>query len=72
MSSKVDHPSHYNKGIEAIVVIESWNLNFSLGNVIKYVLRAPYKGTELEDLEKARFYLTREIERIKSRAALGS
>jgi hypothetical protein len=66
MSSKVDHPAHYNKGIEAILVIESWNLNFSLGNVIKYVLRAPYKGTELEDLEKARVYIDREIARLKS------
>jgi hypothetical protein len=66
MSSKVDHPDHYNKGIEAILVIESWNLNFSLGNVIKYVLRAPYKGTELEDLEKARVYLDREIARLRA------
>ena len=71
MSSKVDHPSHYNKGVEAIVVIESWNLNFNLGNVIKYVLRAPYKGTEIEDLEKARFYITREIERLQSARQLG-
>ena len=71
MSSKVDHPSHYNKGVEAIVVIESWNLNFNLGNVIKYVLRAPYKGTEIEDLEKARFYITREIERLQSAGQLG-
>ena len=66
MSSKVDHPAHYNNGIEAILVIESWNLNFSLGNVIKYVLRAPYKGTELEDLEKDRVYIEREIARLKS------
>jgi hypothetical protein len=71
MSSKVDHPAHYNKGVEAIVVIESWNLNFNLGNVIKYVLRAPYKGTEIEDLEKARFYITREIERLQSARQLG-
>ena len=71
MSSKVDHPSHYNNGVEAIVVIESWNLNFNLGNVIKYVLRAPYKGTEIEDLEKARFSITREIERLQSARQLG-
>jgi hypothetical protein len=36
-----------------------------LGCVIKYVLRAPYKGTELEDLEKAQWYITREIARVK-------
>jgi hypothetical protein len=64
--SKVDHPSHYNKGkIEAIDIIEDWSLNFSLGCVIKYVLRAPYKGTELEDLEKARWYIEREIKRVQ-------
>ena len=61
----VNHPSHYQQGIEAIDVIESWRLNFSLGNVIKYTLRAPYKGKEIEDLEKARWYLDREIERLK-------
>jgi hypothetical protein len=66
VSSKVDHPAHYNVGtIEAIDIIEDWKLNFSLGCVIKYVLRAPYKGTELEDLEKAQWYITREITRVK-------
>ena len=63
----VNHPSHYQQGIEAIDVIESWRLNFSLGNVIKYTLRAPYKGKEIEDLEKARWYLDREIERLKNK-----
>lgn len=61
----VNHPEHYNQGIEPIDVIESWGLNFSLGNVIKYTLRAPYKGKEIEDLEKAKWYLDREIERLK-------
>ena len=66
--SKVDHPSHYNKGkIEAIDIIEDWSLNFSLGCVIKYVLRAPFKGTELEDLEKARWYIEREIKRVQGK-----
>jgi len=66
--SKVDHPSHYNKGkIEAIDIIEDWSLNFSLGCVIKYTLRAPYKGTELEDLEKARWYIEREIKRVQGK-----
>lgn len=64
--SVVNHPNHYNQGIEAIDVIESWGLNFSLGNCIKYVLRAPYKGKELEDLKKARWYLDREIQRIEN------
>ena len=64
-NGNVSHPSHYNQGIEAIDVIESWGLNFSLGNVIKYTLRAPYKGKEIEDLEKAKWYLEREIIRLK-------
>lgn len=58
----VNHPQHYSAhGIEPIDYIESHNLNFNLGNVIKYVSRAPYKGTELQDLKKAKWYLEREI-----------
>lgn len=61
----VNHPSHYQHGIEPIEFIESHNLNFNLGNVIKCISRAPYKGTELEDLKKAKRYLEREIERME-------
>jgi len=63
--SNVEHPSHYNHGIEAIKIIESWDLNFHIGNVIKYALRAPHKGNEIEDLEKALFYLTRHLGNIR-------
>jgi hypothetical protein len=58
----IDHPEYY-KGerIEAIDVIEDWNLGFHLGNVVKYVSRAGKKGDELEDLKKARWYLGRYI-----------
>jgi len=64
--NNVSHPEHYNKGaIEAINIIEDWDLNFSVGNVIKYMLRAPHKGEELEDLEKAKWYLERHIENVK-------
>lgn len=59
----VNHPPHYQHGIEPIEYIESHDLNFNLGNVIKYVSRAPYKGTELEDLKKAKCYLEREIKK---------
>ena len=65
MEEQVNHPSHYVKGIEPIEIIESWDLNFSLGNAIKYILRSPYKGKQIEDLEKARWYIDREIERLK-------
>ena len=62
---QVNHPSYYNQGIEPIEVIESWDLNFNLGNVIKYTLRAPYKENMIQDLEKAKWYLEREIIRLK-------
>ena len=66
-NGNVSHPSHYNQGIEAIDIIESWDLNFSLGNAIKYILRSPYKGKQIEDLEKARWYIDREINRLKDK-----
>ena len=65
MEEQVNRPSHYNQGIEPIDIIESWDLNFSLGNAIKYILRSPYKGKQIEDLEKARWYIDREINRLK-------
>lgn len=49
--------------IEAIDVIEAFNLGFCLGNTVKYVLRAGKKGERLEDLRKAAWYLEREIAR---------
>lgn len=63
--SKIYHPSHYNQGIEVLDFIESWKLDFVDGNIIKYVVRAKYKDNELEDLEKALFYLTHRIEKLK-------
>ena len=65
----VKKPMHYNQGIEPIDIIESWDLNFSLGNAIKYILRSPYKGKQIEDLEKARWYIDREINRLKDEMA---
>ena len=63
----VDHPSHYNQGIETIEYIESWSMNFNTGNVIKYVTRAGYKDNQLEDFKKAMWYLDREIQRIENK-----
>lgn len=56
---------HYvtSKGLEAIDIIEAYDLGFNLGNVIKYVARADRKGEAMQDLEKALWYLRREIER---------
>jgi hypothetical protein len=65
---QVDHPSHYNNGkIEIIDFIEDKKLNFHRGNAIKYISRAGLKNkdTEIEDLEKAIWYLQREIKCIK-------
>lgn len=63
--SSIDHPAHYRKdtGHEAIDVIESWELGFNLGNVVKYISRSGIKdpNKRIEDLEKARWYLDREI-----------
>ena len=58
---EINKSFHYNQGIEAIEYIESHNMNFNEGNVIKYVTRAKYKGTYIKDLEKARYYLDRLI-----------
>jgi hypothetical protein len=65
-NDRIDHPSHYRAdSIEAIDVIEAWELNFSLGNVVKYVCRAGLKSDNaLEDLRKALWYLEREVDRI--------
>jgi hypothetical protein len=64
--SKVNHPLHYNAGnIEIIDAIEDWNMNFSEGNVVKYVARHRYKLKPLEDLKKAKWYLERMIENLE-------
>lgn len=64
----VNHPSHYTQGkIECIDYIMDKNLDFCRGNAIKYITRAGHKdpAKEVEDLEKAIFYLRKEIEQIK-------
>ena len=62
----VNNPAHYTTGgIETIDFIEAKKLNYNLGNVIKYLTRADYKGNKLEDLRKAQWYLTREINSTK-------
>ena len=58
----VNHPPHYKAGgVETIDFIEAKDLNYRLGNVVKYVTRAGKKGDPIEDLKKARWYLDREI-----------
>lgn len=72
MKDKVNHPQHYGgefNPYEAIKVIEAWNLGFNLGNTIKYISRAGIKDAEkeIEDLEKALWYLQREINNKKTK-----
>jgi hypothetical protein len=66
----VNHPEHYGGSenvYEVIKVIENWNLDFHLGNTVKYISRAGKKGVnkELEDLKKAKFYLDRKINNLE-------
>ena len=66
----VSHPRHYTQhpsGVECIEITE--HLGFCVGNAIKYLWRADFKGG-LEDLKKARWYIDREIERRTPRAEL--
>lgn len=67
----VNHPAHYggaDNAYEAIKVIEAWNLDFCLGNVIKYISRAGKKegNSLIQDLEKAKWYLERRIQELKN------
>lgn len=60
------NPPHYQmhpSGVECITITQ--HMNFCLGNATKYIWRAGQKGDAIEDLEKARWYLAQEIERIK-------
>ena len=74
MSDVINHPKHYSSGkVEPIDLIDALELNFNRGNVVKYVSRAGRKESkgrtllekELEDLEKAAWYLQREISKCK-------
>ena len=68
---QVNHPNHYGGETniyEAIKVIDAWNLGFSLGNTVKYISRAGKKDPdkEIQDLEKAVWYLQHHIDMLKS------
>ena len=69
MSETVNNPKHYggaDNTYEAIKVIEAWQLGFNLGNAIKYIARAGKKDAAkgIEDLQKAEWYIKRQIENI--------
>jgi hypothetical protein len=71
-NEQVNHPSHYGGDTvyEVIKVLEAWQLNFHLGNTVKYIARAGKKSPDvIQDLEKAEFYLHRYIELLKKEKA---
>lgn len=64
MNDPVNHPAHYvnhPSGVECIQITE--HMNFCLGNAVKYIWRADEKGSDIEDLKKAVWYIEREIAR---------
>lgn len=70
MSENVTHPKHYNQGkIEVIEFLEDQALGFHLGNAVKYISRAGKKdpAKEIEDLEKAVWYLQRHLENLRAK-----
>jgi hypothetical protein len=72
MDDAVKSPAHYTMGkIEVLDAIEEWGLNFNRGSAVKYIARAGRKdpSKEIEDLEKARNVLDREISRMQRAAA---
>lgn len=64
MTEAVNHPKHYggeDNPMEVIKIINHYDLNFELGNVLKYLIRADKKGNRKQDLQKALWYLQHEI-----------
>ena len=61
----VNQPPHYKVGgIETIDFIEAKDLDYNVGNAVKYISRAQFKGKHKEDLEKAKWYLDRAISKL--------
>ena len=63
-SDDVNHPEHYTShpsGIECIQITE--HMGFNLGNAVKYIWRSDLKGNDIQDLQKAIWYLNRELKR---------
>lgn len=63
----IETPNHYKGTIQPIDLIDAQNLNFNLGNVVKYCCRQGRKDSALDDLKKAQYYLEREINKIQNK-----
>lgn len=74
IDDNIDHPNHYGGDniYEAIKVIEAWDLDFCLGNTVKYISRAGKKGDYVEDLKKARWYIDRRIQQIENSTSINT
>jgi len=73
--NEVSRPAHYTSSkVEVIDAIEAWGLGYHLGNVVKYVARAGKKNPtkDIQDLEKAAWYLNRRIEKLKEERGVSS
>lgn len=69
----INHPQHYggeNNQYEAIKVIEAWDLDFHLGNTVKYISRAGKKDNTIQDLKKAKWYLERKIAQLEASGSI--
>ncbi len=66
-SDPINHPPHYTRGqYEVVDVILDWQLDYLTGSCVKYIGRHQWKGQPLEDLRKARWFLTRAIEELEN------
>ncbi len=67
LGDNVNHPAHYKQyeGFEVIDITKQ--MDFLTGNSIKYILRAPFKGKQEEDLEKAIWYLNKRLEELNAK-----
>jgi hypothetical protein len=62
--NEINHPQHYTDGgIETIDFIEAKELDFHLGNAVKYISRAGKKESKIKDLLKAQWYINRAIDK---------
>lgn len=64
MNDNVNHPKHYMQYKYEVIELTQ-HCNFVMGNALKYILRSPFKGSEIEDLKKAVWYLNRQAKEPK-------
>lgn len=67
----VNHPAHYGGDVphEVVKCLEAWGLERDalLWNAVKYIARSHLKGRQIEDLEKAIWYVGRRINKLREK-----